>query len=86
MFQIVALIFIVTNGTPSKEPDDTALNQRQFQTIEACQEFLASDAGKEMQGTLTQSPEFQDGKIMIKFQCQPSEQAGKILGDPRPAK
>lgn len=72
-FQIVALLFLVTNGTPSTEPEETLHNRRQFQTMEACETFLNSEEGTKMRETITASPEFQAEQIMVKFHCQPSE-------------
>lgn len=76
MFQIVALLFLITNGTPSTEPDETIFNRRQFQTMEACETFLNSEEGTRMQETITTNPEFQEGKVMVKFGCRMTKDPG----------
>lgn len=73
MFQIVALIFVVSNGNPSMEPDSTVRHGHQFPTLEACQDFLASPEGAKATGMISEMTEFKDGSAIVKFQCQPSE-------------
>lgn len=73
MFQIVALIFTLSNGAPSPEPVSTITGRRQFETMEVCSEFLSSPKGQEMTAYISDQPEFHDGTAVVRFQCQPAE-------------
>jgi hypothetical protein len=71
-FQIVALIFTLSNGAPSPEPVSTITGRRKFETMEVCNDFLTSEKGQAMTAYISDQPEFHDGTAIVRFQCQPA--------------
>ncbi len=47
IYQLVAILFVVTNGIPDAKPKVTIPNSRMvFASEQECTDFIASDAGK----------------------------------------
>jgi len=69
MYQIVAFLFVVTNGVPATESTASMRNPRHFMTMEACQEFLDSDAGAAIQAMVNNTNTIKDHKAEVKFEC-----------------
>lgn len=69
LFQVVTLLFVVTNGVPANEPNAQMRNPRHFETMEACQEYLESDAGKALQAVITNTKTITSHQAEVKFEC-----------------
>lgn len=70
MFQMVALLFVITNGVPAEEPSAVVPNKgRIFQSEELCMKFLSSDVGLASMHKFNKIISDQNGKILARFGC-----------------
>lgn len=73
MFNAVAYLFLLVNGVPTDKPIQVGRMPRQFDSLEACQQWQASDSGQLAASMAMISPLVMSGKAIVKFDCVPAE-------------
>lgn len=73
MFKLVAVIFAVVNGVPSDQPSKVFPYSADFESLEACMEFVQTDEGAVLRNGIREFVQSQHGTITAKLGCTQAE-------------
>lgn len=71
MFKLVAVLFLVANGVPSKEPAVALAYHETFKTQKECEDFTKTPDAKAAHKAITQAAKKQS--MVVKFTCSKFE-------------
>lgn len=68
MFNLIAALFVVTNGVPAENPTHVmTYNHSTFETEESCMEFIGTETGRV--ATMAISLAARQQGVAVKFAC-----------------
>jgi hypothetical protein len=69
MFKLIVLLFAVTNGVMSPNPEGQFTSEATFETQKACMGFIESEQGRESKKLLDDMLESKKGTVGVKLFC-----------------
>ena len=69
MFNLIALLFLITNGITSEKPSGALRANVAFTSEEDCKKYLEAAPGKELKAALLASLKAHHQKMAVKFSC-----------------